>query len=183
MNVGKIHMKKASAMFTNETIRHNMIIYNCLGDPSMEIYTEKPTDFDLAIVTKEPDKIVVQPGEDAIVSFYNVVTHEVHSFLTDGAVVIYNCNPTNYIVSLNYHNKIPLVEMPRESLYIQNQSILGNCFFNAQKVHIGSNVTNEITNGPVKFRSGNIRISANEVEIKGETTIQIGTNFEITTAE
>lgn len=71
--------------------------------------------------------------------------------------------------------------MPLEEMYLQNQSIQGNQFFNAQKVYIGSNVTNESPNGPVTFSSGNIKISANEVEINGETTIQVGTSFEITT--
>lgn len=46
---------------------------------------------------------------------------------------------------------------------------------------IGSDVTNESPNGPVTFCNGNIKISANDVEINGETTIQEGTSFEITT--
>ena len=46
---------------------------------------------------------------------------------------------------------------------------------------IGSDVTNESPNGPVSFCNGNIKISANDVEINGETTIQEGTSFEITT--
>ena len=68
-----------------------------------------------------------------------------------------------------------------EEIYLQNQSIQGNHFFNAQKVYIGSNVTDESPSGPVTFSNGNIKISANEVEINGETTIQVGTSFEITT--
>ncbi len=38
-------------------------------------------------------------------------------------------------------------------------------------------------NGPVTFSNGNIKISANEVEINGETNIQVGTSFEIKTGD
>lgn len=181
LNIGKMHMRKASAMYTDETIEHNLYVYNCLGDPSMVFHTEKPTEFDCALVTRETDKIIVQPYEESIVSFYNTNTLAVQSFYTDGEVINYSCDPTNFIVSIHYHNRIPYIQMPIEEMYLQNQSIQGNQFFNAQKVYIGSNVTNVSPNGPVTFSSGNIKISANEVEINGETTIQVGTSFEITT--
>ena len=43
----------------------------------------------------------------------------------------------------------------------------------------GSNVTNAMPTGPVKFYGGEIELNGNTVEIYGETTITLGTTLTI----
>jgi len=50
-------------------------------------------------------------------------------------------------------------------------------------IHDNKNKNGCSPNGPVTFSNGNIKISANEVEINGETNIQVGTSFEIKTGD
>lgn len=64
-------------------------------------------------------------------------------------------------------------------IYIQNESISGNVEYHADKVYIGSNVSALKPNGPVFFTGGKVTIKADNVTIQGETTVNLGTEFEI----
>ena len=52
-------------------------IFHCFGDPSMRIYTQQPTTFDNATITRNNGTISVNAGEgNAEISFYNKTTGE-----------------------------------------------------------------------------------------------------------
>ncbi len=65
------------------------------------------------------------------------------------------------------------------TLYIQNEIISGTKSYRANKISVGSSVTPSKPSGPVIFSGNDISLSGKEVIIEGETTIELGTSFEI----
>ena len=65
--------------------------------------------------------------------------------------------------------------------YIQNETVNYNRTYNARNVKIGTAVTNTKPHGDVVFSGGRTVISVREVEIQGETTIDVGAELEINT--
>lgn len=67
-------------------------------------------------------------------------------------------------------------------IFIQNDYISGPKAYKAYKsIKAGSYVTSEKENGSVTFHGGKITLEAPDVELQGETTIDVGTEFEIKT--
>lgn len=157
--------------------QHVRKLFHCFGDPSMEIYSEAPTEFSHVDIVRNGSGISVSTDEIGYISFYDRSTKNVVSYYGLSANII--TSNMNMIVSVKNHNKIPYVDDPSDCLYIQNESISGNHDYNYPYVKIGSHVTDENSPGRVVFNNGHIRIHARSVEIQGETDIKLGTQFEI----
>ena len=168
---------------TYEYCMYNRRIYHCFGDPSMQIYTQKPTAFNNASVIRSGNAVTAYTGgEDAVVSFYNKVTGEVISFLTSSSAGI-TTEFADYVdVCISAHNKIPYVEegeIMSYTKYIQNETVNGPKAYYANIIEAGSSVTNSKPTGPVVFSGGNIILKGSEITLEGETTITTGTVFEL----
>ncbi len=154
---------------------YDMVVFNLFGDPTLEMMTIQPTPFEDLSILRSSNGISVSLAEDATVSFFNQSTNQVVSYY--GTNVVYNGNPNTVIVSVKKHNKIPYIEYP-DTLYIQNQTIVGPRSYNAGHICVGSNVTNGEQSGPVFFNGGHVRLNGETVEIYGSTRINIGTHAE-----
>lgn len=174
---GKVLLDKSKYKKDNTNVVYMKEIYHYLGDPSMEIYTAQPTVFDNVSIIRNDTAIIVTTGSEAsTISFYDKVTKEVTLFKYSSAT--YSTNNPNIVVCVNAHNKIPYIDDPTGDIYIQNEVINGTRVYSGRNIHIGSNVTSEKPTGSVTFNGGNIRVIGNELEIQGETEIQLGTEFE-----
>ena len=153
-------------------------LFHCYGDPSMQIYTEIPTIFSSASISRTNNNIVVNTGgEYAKISFYNKSTGEISSF--EGNYVNYSAStPEDITVCISANNKVPYIsEVPAS--YIQNQTINNSTEVNADYIKVGSNVIYNQTSGPVTVNSGTLILNGGSVEIQGETTIKISATLEI----
>ena len=145
------------------------------GDPSMEIYTDVPTAFENVSITKENGYLIVSVGEDATITFYNISTGTIESFY--GSNITYPDND-NLRVCISSHNKIPYIK-EAGCIFIQNETISDTRTYHADQIKIGSSVTTQKPSGPVRFTNGKSKITAEEMELTEETTIEPGAELEI----
>ena len=151
-------------------------IFHCFGDPSMRIYTQQPSSFDNAAITKNNGIISVNAGEnDADISFYNKTTGEIVRY--KGIQGSYNCGNDDVSICISAPNKIPYID----PLFIQNESVTGPVEYNGGIIKVGYSVTNQEDYGNVNFNSGKITIKGHEVELHSGTAIESGAEFNVET--
>lgn len=148
----------------------NREIFHCFGDPSMQIYTNKPTAFSNVNVERTTNGIFVSCNDNnSRITFYNHKTNEVKSYLSTQAN--YTAEDLSEVdVCVSAHNKIPYINK-NTTTYIQNQTLNGPLTITGDKVIIGSSVTSSKPEGPVIFNSGEITITANEIIMEDGVTI------------
>lgn len=153
-----------------------MEIFHCFGDPSIRIYTQQPTAFDNATITRNNGTISVNAGEsNAEISFYNKTTGEVKRYL--GLQATYNCGTNDVSVCISGPNKIPYVD----PLFLQNEVINGPVEYNGGTIEVGYSVTDQKSYGNVYFNSGEITIRGNNIEFRGGTNVELGTELKVET--
>lgn len=152
--------------------------YMCFGDPSMMIYSTPPVAFNTAIIKRDADSITVSTDDDnSQIAFYNRSTGEVESYV--GTIARSSLVGEDVTVCISAPNKITFMEDLRDSLYLQNETVSGTKIYRGSKINVGSDVTNSKLFGPVVFSGQKVTLVGREVELRGETTIQSGTIFEI----
>ena len=182
MLMGKASLKQA--IWPSHTVQdgsylsiidyHNNL-FHCFGDPSMEMYTAKPSVFDSVSIIRNANDISVSLQEDATITFYNRQTGIVHTY--KGSSTTYNTSNKNVVVSINAHNKIPHIDSP--DIYLQNDTINGDVTIRANSIIAGNHVTNDKPTGNVVFDGGRITIIGNSVTLDAGTGIKLGTEFTI----
>lgn len=65
------------------------------------------------------------------------------------------------------------------SFYLQNETIAINKTISSQRVLIGRDVTPLKTYGPVVIQNGVTTINANTVEMKNDTSVELGARLKI----
>ena len=156
-------------------VLHIKEIFHCFGDPAMEMYTDVPTPFTNVSITKNNGNTIVSVGENATITFFNRTTGTITSFY--GNNVTYP-NDNNIQVCISAHNKIPYIK-EAGCLYIQDETISNNSTYHADQIKVGSNVTSLMPTGPVIVTNGKTTLIGDTVELNGETTIELGAEFEI----
>lgn len=177
-------LQKAEVMFCDtitgmaDAAHQQKELFECFGDPSMEIRTEYPTSFSNVNVTRGSNSISVSLGSDSgRITFYDTSTGTVTAYL--GSSATQACNPATTKVCIYGHNRIPYIDEPPTAYYIQNETVTGNITISADVIKAGSNVTDTKPQGPVYFNGGVINLNGGTVELNGETTVTIGTTLNI----
>ena len=156
--------------------------FHCFGDPSMQIYTEKPTPFSSASVNRTTTVINVLTGEgNAYITFYDCSNGMMQSYFS-ASMSFSNplFNLENTVVCISSHNKIPFIDN-MNTFYLQNETIVNNKTISSPRVVIGRDVTPLKAYGPVVIQNGNLNINANTVEFKNDTFVETGTQLIINT--
>lgn len=159
----------------------NVYLYHCFGDPSMRMYTEKPTPISGVSIIRSSGRITVSLSPDlydATLSFYDREHND---------VVSYQCSTGEYfdtlsdsvIVCVSAPNKIPLIDDPSKCYYIQNETLSGNKTIKSDQIKIGHHVTNLKPNGEVVLSGGKFHFIGKEVTLDAGTTIELGTQLQI----
>lgn len=144
----------------------------------MKIYTDTPTEFSSATITRAPNGIHVDLGtEVGNIAFYNEQTGKVSS--GNGTTGDYSGDGSHVRVCISGHNKIPLVNFPYDILYIQNDTIRGPKNYESDVIKVGANVTEEKPGGKVVFDGGKITLKGKSVKLDRGTIILPKTQFEI----
>lgn len=162
------------------TVKYTKELFHCFGDPSMQIYTAMPTSFTDITLNRGANNVSValDNGSTATISFYNLVTGEVKSYI--GSSASYStAYPQNVTVCVSAHNKRPYVNTGTTptTIYIQNETITGEASYDATFIKVGTNATTTKAPGPVVFQNGNITLKASKIEISPNTTISNQTTF------
>lgn len=156
--------------------RYTSELFHCFGDPSMMIYTEKPSTFSHASIDRQSgDTIYVSTGGIlATISFYNRRTGAVHAYT--GYSASYPNDPETS-VCISAHNMVPYLD--EGALYIQNQTLSDGGYYEAKTIKVGRNVTATQSEGNVNFSQGNYHLVGKNIELHPGTTISIGTTLTI----
>jgi hypothetical protein len=156
----------------------NKYLYHCFGDPSMRLYTIKPTAFENINIVRNTDNVYVNTNNDETeIAFYNKSDGNVS--LYKGSCIAESCDPNNTIVTISAPNKITYVDSPYATAYIQNQTLTGNRTYLSSQVSCGTYVDLNNPFGNVVFGGGVIDLNNSSIEINGRTTIESNTSFTI----
>lgn len=93
-------------------------------------------------------------------------TEAVYSVATKAAMTNHDGNGNNSVLS-------------SVMLFIQNVTIDFPTDFIAPRIRVGSTVTDAQPYGPVVFTGTSVTLTADTVELHGETVVELGTNFSI----
>lgn len=133
--------------------RYTHELFHYFGDPSMEIYTQKPSTFSNVKVTQNGNTVTVNTGgvsnckivlcskADNGESYFSVADKTSSHTFTNVNVPCYIC--------VTKHNYIPYFF--NEDVYIQNKTLTGKNAFTGKNIKIGKNVTSSVTQGDVKI--------------------------------
>ncbi|MBR5844496.1 MAG: hypothetical protein IKY75_07975 [Bacteroidaceae bacterium] len=177
LDLGILKMKETCTNNSFSLYTHE--IFHCFGDPSMQLLTETPKQIDPPEIAQIDNKIYVRLTDgNARVSFYNLDTNEVNSYL--GNNIEYTATTNNISICISRHNYIPYITKSANSIYIQNETISEDREYNATNIKIGNNVTNKKNQGDVIFNSGTINLNGKNVIFASGTTIRTGTKVNVT---
>ena len=150
-------------------------ILHCFGDPSMMIHTDTPTSFNNASILRSNGMINVSTGgETAKITYYNRRTGVIESY--SGTIHSYPDDP-EISVCISAHNKIPYID--GGTLFIQNQTLSDNGYYEAHTIKVGNQVTSTQSQGDVNFTQGHHQLVGKEVELHPGTTVSTGATLEI----
>ena len=155
---------------------------NPLGDPEMPVYTQTPVEFDSCAISFIESGIAVNTGtdncticvmstEDNGASYYDVRNYV-------GSALFYGIDQ-DITVCITKHNYVPKIVNIRPVINIQNEHILDSRLYIADKVNIGSHVTDSIPIGNVVFESGTTKIKANSVRLMPGTRVNTGAQLKV----
>ena len=159
----------------NNVIKHTNEIFHCFGDPTMEMYTDKPTPFVDVSFSKHNNYVNLALQETAKITFYDSSTGVQNSYY--GTSVSYPYS-NDLRICLSAHNKIPLI-IDGGTLYIQNEEITNTVNYEADVIKVGSNVTLLKSPGDVIIRGGATKLKAGIVELREGTNVEVGAQLEI----
>lgn len=166
LNLGLINMfpKGGYPNYTRE-------IFHCFGDPSMMIYTNKPTQIPSPAISFDNDKIYVSTTDgDARISFYTPSNIPiVDSYF--GENVEYSTTADSVIICIDRHNYIPYIVTYKKNEFIQNETISDSRSYYSNHIKIGKNVTNTKPEGDVIIDGANLVLQGGTVEVHQGTTI------------
>ena len=119
-------------------------------------------------------------SDNATITFLDTLNNNVSSYI--GSSAVFQGQTASIRLCIFAHNKFPMILRGSDfDQYIQNETVNYNRTYNARNVKIGTAVTNTKPHGDVVFSGGRTVISVREVEIQGETTIDVGAELEINT--
>lgn len=161
--------------------RYTKELFHCFGDPSMQIYTDVPTTFTNVLVNRDLNTVSVSlANATAKISFYDPSSGTVASYI-GGNAVYSTANPQNITVCVSGHNKIPYIQEGQAitTTFIQNETIIGPKSYTGSIIKVGSEVTTTKPYGPVVFKSGEVKLTADKIEIHPNTTVTNQAEFKM----
>jgi len=153
-------------------------LYHCFGDPSMQIYTEKPQYFAEPLIYSRGDSIFVYVEDgDCKITFYDKVTNGMRSYKGNYAAY---ANPSDsLVICLDRHNYVPYIWDYSKDLYIQNEDIQNETrVYKGNSIYVGNNVTSTKPTGNVNIQNSHVTIQGKRLELHPGTRIDKNFKFQ-----
>lgn len=164
---------------------------NPIGDPETPIFTDVPKLFEniniqLTRNIYNGNQLIINTGVDSckvciMTSADNGIGY--YNLRRDTNMASFVINPNSYDICVTKQGYIPYCvrcTIGNDELIIQNENITGNHMFFSDSIKIGSNVSNEIEEGPVSVDKGTTTIKAsNGVLIKNNFEVKRGAELNI----
>lgn len=153
-------------------------LFHCFGDPSMQIYTDKPRKFSEPLVYSRGDSIFVSVEDgNCKITFYDKTTEDVKSYY--GCHAAYANPSDSIIICLDRHNYIPFIWDYTKDVYIQNEYIQGEIRdYRGNTIYVGNNVTATKPEGEVNIQNSHITINGKRLELHAGTRIDKNFKFQ-----
>lgn len=176
LDIGLLRMKETYGY--GGRIMETRKAYHFFGDPSMQIYTEKPNHFAEPSVFLRGDSlfVFVEDG-DCKITFYNKITKNIKSYKGNYAAY---ANPTDsLVICLDRHNYVPYIWDYEKNLYIQNEDIQNETrVYKGNSIYVGNNVTSTKPTGDVNIQNSHITIQGKHLELRPRTRIDKNFKFQ-----
>ena len=179
LDQGLLRMEETYGRINNDidNVIRTYELFHFFGDPTMQMYTEKPQNFVMPTISKNGNTIQVQSNDgDARIVFYNPLTESVLSYYGTSAQI--STDADSLIICVDRHNYVPFVLQYSKDMYIQNETINGVQNYWGNIIMVGEHVTATKPEGPVVIQNANVKMKANTVELHSGSTI-INSNVEI----
>ena len=165
----------------NDAYRWLFFSINMLGDPETPIYVKRPQKLSSisSYLLKEGDNLILTPEDPFNLTVMSRADNG-QSFYTTSPEYFFNENRTDLLFCVTKPGYIPYIGIYSPTVYIQDETIDKDFHVLADKVYIGSDVTSQKWDGPVKITKGSTIIdSSEEVTIKNDFEVKLGATFEI----
>ena len=178
-------MKMKQKYGNSNNVKYTFGIFHCFGDPSMEIYTNQPSNAHAPSITREGEKILVQTADTTtfIVFYDKKETPVIEKYQGSYADYSFQDDTDSVIVCVYGHNLRPVINtIYRTDKYIQNEIITGTKTYRVEhNIYVGNHVTDNKPHGDVNIINADVKMQAKEVELHPGTTIT-NSNLEIYTS-
>ena len=181
-NLGNVSLQAHIASMAIPSIENvakdNAYIYLCGGDPTLEIWTDVPSQFYNVTITSSNNEITISSNDfnsDATISIVSENGYLINKYNVTGNTCIIPMLSDNFYVVVNRHNYYPYTIYFNHSNYIQNETINENSYYDNTPINIGYDVSTLKPNGDVMITSPAKVTIHNE---SGEVTIKNNFNCE-----
>ncbi len=185
-NYGKIVAAAKNNFVSNsytytDMYRWLLFSVNPLGDPEMQIYDTMPLSFSDITLSYKNDTLRINTNIDHCrICLMGEEGNEDYEIIENSNSAIFANLTGKHYLCITKPGYIPYCIQISDNLYIQNETISSDTNYIANKVLIGSDVTNQIQQGPVNIIQGNVTIeNCTEVMIQGEFEVNEGATFVI----
>lgn len=175
-NSGKIGVAEAlsKAKYKSHwlTLTHNL-----MGCPEFEMWTDIPSKFVNASISKSGNNLTVSSmTDDTYIALKGLFSND-NVTLKTGRTCTFTDIPNNYLVTLYKHDYLPYVY----PIYLQNESVAGTHYLRGTKIYLGNHVDNTKDTGNFVIKSGaNIVLDvSDEITLDAGTEIELGATFVI----
>lgn len=184
-NFGVIVAAAKSAMASlckhNPTYRCVQYGLNPIGDPEMPVFIDTPQSFTDVSVKKNATSLTVNTNvPDCRICVMDSNGGVYYSVFENAQNAIFFNVPSNVSVCVTKQGYIPeVVNISNDIVYIQNETVIGPAYINAETVKIGSHVTSSKPTGMATIGYGEVIINADTVIVEDGTIISNGANLNI----
>ena len=153
------------------------LTHNLIGCPEFEMWTNTPSRFLNASVTKSSNSLTVNTGVDGTNISLRGLFSDQRIYFQVGRTATFYPLPQNYVLTLYKHDYIPYVA----PIYLQNESVTGTHYIKGSQITTGNSVDPTKATGDFVVKSGSdIVLEVSEgITLDAGTEIELGANFEI----
>ena len=175
-------MQKINVCGTNQNERWIQLGLNPIGDPEMPVYTQAPIEFDSCAVSYIDSCIIVNAGTDSCTicvmstADNGATYYDVRNYVS--SAVFPNING-EVSVCVTKHNHVPKIVIAGPVINIQNENILDSRTYVADRVNVGTHVTDEKPIGNVVLEGGTTQIKGKSVKLMSGTLVKKGAQLKI----
>jgi hypothetical protein len=154
---------------------------NAIGDPTLSIFTDNPSEFSNASVTQTGTTVTVNTGgvSGCTIALTSMDFGTTYFDVKEGSSAIFSSVNFPYYVTITKHNYKPF-QYPTD-VYIQNYTFNSDAYIDGRNIYVGNNVIPSSTQGDVIIKNGvNVIFEAvQNMNFDSGFEAELGSTFEV----